>query len=99
MSKITKETVDSLADKLLIGLSPEENKMVLDEFEFIETNMALINKIEGIDSIEPMTHPFDLYESSMREDVKDESIAIEEILRNADKIEGREIEVPKVVGE
>ena len=33
MSKFTKEMVDDYADKLLIGLTPEENKMVLDEFD------------------------------------------------------------------
>ena len=33
MSCFTKEMVNDLADKLLIGLSEEENKMVLDEFE------------------------------------------------------------------
>ena len=36
MSKFTKEMVDSYADKLLIGLSEEENKRVLDEFEEID---------------------------------------------------------------
>ena len=98
MSKVTKEVVDSLADKLLIGLLPEENKMVLEEFEFIEANMDLITKIDGIESVEPMTHPFDLYEADMRDDEASESSPIEDILRNADKVEGREIEVPKVVG-
>ena len=29
--KFTKEMVDNYADKLLIGLTEEENKMVLDE--------------------------------------------------------------------
>lgn len=32
MSKFTEEMVDSYALKLLIGLTREENKMVLDEF-------------------------------------------------------------------
>ena len=35
MTKFTKEMVDSYADKLLIGLTDEENKMVLDEFDVI----------------------------------------------------------------
>ena len=30
MGKFTKEMVDDYANKLLIGLTPEENKMVLD---------------------------------------------------------------------
>ena len=36
MSKFTKEMVDDYANKLLIGLTDEENKNVLDEFEEIE---------------------------------------------------------------
>ena len=37
--KFTKEMVDNYADKLLIGLTEEENKMVLDEFEIIDNIM------------------------------------------------------------
>ena len=41
MSKVfTKELVDSLADKLLIGLSEEENAMVLNEFDAIDANIG-----------------------------------------------------------
>ena len=32
-TKFTKEMVDDYADKLLIGLTEEENQMVLDEIE------------------------------------------------------------------
>ena len=39
MSKFTEEMVDNYADKLLIGLSREENKMVLDEFATIDDNL------------------------------------------------------------
>ena len=55
MSKFTKEMVDDYADKLLIGLTPEENKMVLDEFEIIDKNINIINEIEGIEEIEPIS--------------------------------------------
>jgi len=99
LSKFNKELVDDLANKLLIGLSEEENKMVLSEFEIIEFQMNLINEIPNIQNIEPMTHPFDLYEVTLREDINEESIIIEDILRNSDDIEGREIKVPKVVVE
>ena len=42
--KFTKEMVDDYADKLLIGLTDEENKMVLDEFAGIDKNIDLINE-------------------------------------------------------
>lgn len=97
MSIFTKEMVDAYAEKLLIGLTDEENKMVLDEFEAIDKNIDLINEIPNIDTIEPMTHALDDFVFELREDVATESIPIEDALRNAGKTDGREIEVPKVV--
>ena len=97
MSKFTKEMVDDYAEKLLIGLTDEENKMVLDEFEAIDKNIDLINKIPNIANISPMTHALDDFIYELREDIAEESIMIEDALRNAGRTDGREIEVPKVV--
>ena len=99
MSKnFTKELVETLADKLLIGLSEEENKMVLDEFDAIDANIDLINEIDGIKDVEPMTHTLDDFEYVLREDEVIESVPVEELLANSDDTEDREIVVPKVVG-
>ena len=96
--KFTKELVDDLADKLLIGLSPEENEMVLSEFDEIDANIDLINEIDGICDVEPMTHCLDDFVYELREDVAVEGLPIEDILANSDDTEDREIVVPKVVG-
>ena len=40
--KFTKELIDDYAEKLLIGLSDEENKMVLDEFNEIDKTIDII---------------------------------------------------------
>ena len=98
MSKFTKELIDDYANKLLIGLTPEENEMVLNEFDAIDANIDLINNIEGIENVEPMTHALDDFEYELREDVIEESPAIDDLLSNSDVTEGREIVVPKVVG-
>ncbi len=97
--KFTKEMVDDYADKLLIGLTDEENKMVLEEFEIIDETINTINEIEGIEKIEPMAHTLDDFEYELREDEIEESVPIEDLLANCDVHNGREIEVPKVVGE
>ena len=97
MIHFTKEMVDSYADKLLIGLTEEENKMVLDEFEIIDSNIDIINEIPNIEKVEPMTHCLDNFEYELREDVKEESVPIEELLQNCDLYTDREVEVPKVV--
>lgn len=99
MSKFTKELVDSYADKLLIGLTDEENELVLKEFNIIEDNMEIIANIPDIENIEPMTHTLDDFSYSPRDDKAEESITIENILSNCDCYEDREIVVPKVVGE
>lgn len=96
--KFTKEMVDDYADKLLIGLTPEENKMVLDEFDIIDEQINIINDIPGIEKVEPMTHALDDFEFELREDEVEESIPIEELLQNCKDSTGREVQVPKVVG-
>jgi aspartyl/glutamyl-tRNA(Asn/Gln) amidotransferase C subunit len=97
MGKFTKEMVDDYAEKLLIGLTEEENKMVLSEFEIIDKNIDLINNIPDIEKVEPMTHCLDDFECSFREDEVEESIPIEDALFNCDDRTDREVVVPKVV--
>ena len=95
--EFNEQTIDKLADLLMIGLTPEENKMVLDEFEVIDANINKINNIEGIDKVEPMTHALDNFEVELREDVAEDSPSIDDLLANCDFKDGREVEVPKVV--
>ncbi len=97
MSKFTKEMVNEYADKLLIGLTEEENKQVLEEFDIIDKNIDIINKIPNIDNVEPMTHCLDRYIYELREDVVEESTPIDELLQNCDDVKNREVKVPKVV--
>ena len=97
MSKFTKEMVDDYADKLLIGLTEEENKMVLDEFEIIDKNIDVINEIPNIENVEPMSWCLDNFVCELREDVVEDSVPIDELLQNCDLYNDREVEVPKVV--
>ena len=97
MSKFTKEEVDTYAAKLLIGLTEEENKRVLDEFDEIDKQIALINEIPDIHMVVPMTHALDDFEFELREDEIEESTDIYDLLANSDGCTDREIEVPKVV--
>lgn len=98
MSKFTSEMVDTYADKLLIGLSSEENAKLLSEFEQIDEQIDLINEIPNIEKVSPMTHTLDDFEFELREDISEESEKIEDLLANSDEHTEREIEVPKVVG-
>lgn len=96
-SKFTKEMVDDYADKLLIGLTEEENKMVLDEFEIIDKNIDIINEIPNIENVEPMSWCLDDFSFELREDEVEESVPIKDLLQNCDVYNDREVEVPRVV--
>ena len=98
MPRFTKEMVLDYADKLLIGLSDEEANMVLEEFDDIDRNIDQINNINGIDEVIPMTRTLDDFSPKLREDIAKDSDNIDDILANADKVDGREVSVVKVVG-
>ena len=96
--KFTRDMVNDYAEKLLIGLTEEENKMVLEEFSIIDETINKINEIKDIDKVEPMTHCLDRYITELRSDEIEESIPIENLLQNCDLHTEREVELPKVVG-
>ena len=99
MSNFTKEMIDDYADKLLIGLTEEERTNIQEEFDEIEKNMDWINQIPNIKDTEPLSYPFEMIIDDLRSDDEVmEEIPIDELLRNCDQYEGREVEVPKVVG-
>lgn len=97
MGKFTKEMVTDYADKLMIGLTEEETKMVLDEFDIIDKNIDVINEISNISSVEPMSFCLDDFIYTLREDEVEDSIPIEELLQNCDDASNSEVKVPKVV--
>ena len=94
----TSDMVLEYANKLLIGLTEEETNMVLEEFSVIDENINKLNNIKDIEKIEPMTHCLDRYITELREDVKEDSLDINDILSNCDSHNEREVKLPKVVG-
>lgn len=98
--KFTSEMVDMYADKLLIGLSREENEMVLEEMGEIDADLnKYINNLAGIETVEPMSWCLDREITTLRDDEIEESIPIEKALANSDRTTDREIEIPKVVSD
>jgi len=98
LSKFTSEMVDMYAEKLLIGLTKEENEMVLNEFDVIENTMEKIANMPGIEKVKPMTHALDDFSFTLREDIIKDSTPVEELLQNCDSYEDDLVSVPKVVG-
>lgn len=97
MSNFTKETINDLANKLLIGLTEEENELVLSEFDIIDKTCDIVNSIPNIKEVEVMTHTLDNFVVELRSDEAEESVDINDLLRNAGEVSTREVEIPKVV--
>ena len=98
MKKVDKEVLKEVADKLHINLSEEEYEMLFDMLETINKEMEVINHIEGIDDVEPMTFPFDVSNSFLREDKSVTPLNREEALKNASDVIDGQISLPKVIG-
>lgn len=100
MSKdFTNDEAKKLAEKLLIGLDIKEAEDICLELSFVKKSMEAIDKIEGLNNVEPLTHPYDLFEATLREDDNyQEGDSVEDLFANCDNVESNEVEVPKVVG-
>ena len=92
-----KETLKMLANKLMFTMDESEYDTLNEEFDTILKQMDLIGNIESIESIEPMTFPFELDSVELRNDEDSRNIDIEDALSNTGSKKGREIRVPKVV--
>ena len=98
MIKITKETLQEAANKLMFTMSEEEYQILLEEFEIILKQMEFISEIEGVDDALPMTFPFEVFTDYLREDIPDTPLDREEALKNAKDVVDGQIRLPKVVG-
>ena len=97
MKKVNKEVLKESAHKLLFDMSEEEYDTLLKEYDFIIKQMEIISHIKGVDDVEPMSLPYPVNTTEMRDDVVETPLTQEEALRNAgDKKDGMII-LPKVV--
>lgn len=98
MKKVNKSVLKEAANKLMFDMSEEQYDTLLEEFEIIIKQMELISDIPGVDDAEPMTFPFDVTSSFLREDVPEEPLNRDDALKNAKDVVDGQIRLPKVVG-
>ena len=97
MKEINLDVLRDAAHRLLFDMSEEEYDTLLKEFDFIIKQMEIISHIEGVDDVEPMSLPYPVTTTEMREDIAEKPLTQEEALKNAgDKKDGMII-LPKVV--
>ena len=97
MKNINKETLKMAANKLMFDMSEEQYNHLLNEFDVIVSQMTLIGKIEGVDNATPMTFPFDVTSTKLREDVATTPLDRDVALRNAKDVVDGQIRLPRVV--
>jgi len=98
MKTVDKSILKEGANKLLFDMEEAQYDTLLEEFAIIIKQMDLISEIEGVDDAEPMTFPFEVKTSYLREDVAVEPLNRDEALKNASNVVDGQIRLPKVVG-
>lgn len=97
MKTVNKEVLKTAANKLMFDMSEEQYDNLVAEFTILIKQMDLIGQIEGVDSAEPMTFPFDVTTSYLREDVPSDPLDRDEALKNSADVVDGQIRLPKVV--
>lgn len=94
---IEKEKLQMYAEKLFFRMNDEEYTTLQQEFDVILKQMDIIDKIEGISNVEPMTFPFEKEGTVFREDIANDNLKPEEVVKNAKDVYFEQVKVPKVV--
>ena len=94
---IEKDKLKEYARKLMFDMEEEEYETLQEEFSIILKQMELIEKIENISLVEPMSYPFMLDDVVLRDDTVNNELSTHDLLLNADEVENNQIVVPKVV--
>ena len=96
---ITRDVLDKLAKKLMFKMKEEEYQTLESEFDIILKQMEYIDKIDGIENVNPMTFPFDLEldDNDLREDICNNEIDFNDMVINVKDYDDNRVKVPKVV--
>lgn len=96
---ITRDVLDKLAKKLMFKMNEEEYQTLESEFDVILKQMEFIDKIDGIENVNPMTFPFDLEldDNDLREDIYNNEIDFNDMIINVKDYDDNRVKVPKVV--
>lgn len=95
-SKITPEQVKEVAKLARLALNPDAIQLFSSQLEGILGYVDQLKKLET-QGVEPMAHALPLA-NVLREDVVQEGLSLEQVLRNAPERDGAFFKVPKVIG-
>lgn len=96
MKEINKELLENCAHRLMFDMTDEQYELLEKEFKIILKQMELIDA-NDVDELTPMTFPFDVTVTYLRDDDVIETIDTQEALMNAKDVVENQIRLPKVV--
>ena len=96
MKEVNLANLKDAANRLLFDMSEYELNTLLKEFKVIKAQMELIANDKTIDSYEPMSFPFPVSTTYLRDDVPTTPNSREEILSNASNKVAGQIKIAKV---
>ena len=97
MKKVDKELLKFSAHKMMFDMSEEQYDALLKEFSYLLKQLEYMGDIPHIDEVEPMTFPFEVKTTFLREDVVEKPLSKEEALKNAQDVVDGQVKLPKVV--
>lgn len=98
MKPVNKQVLKESANKLMFTMEESEYDTLLEEFNTLLKQIEIISEIPGVNEVEPMSFPFEVSTSYLREDIVEETLTNEEALKNASDVKDGQIRLPKVVG-
>jgi len=98
MKKIDKPLLLDASTRLLFVMTDTQYDVLINEFDILLKQMALIGKIEGVDKVLPMTFPLGNHTDQLRDDHPAQTLKQSEATQNAKFVSEGQIKLPKVVG-
>lgn len=97
MKPVSKEVLKTAASKMMFEMDDNQYDQLIKEMNIFLEQVDLIGDIPHIDDVTPMTFPFEVTNSYLREDEVEEPLSQEEALKNAGDVKDGQIRLPKVV--
>ena len=97
MEKVSKELLKEIANSLMFDMDETDYQSLVDEFDFILEQFAHISDVMGVNEVAPISFPYEITTSSLREDIIEKPLSKEEVLKNANDVVEGQISLPKVV--
>lgn len=94
---IEKSKLKDYANKLMFDMNDEEYETLANEFEIILKQLDLIDEIDNISDVEPMSFPYIKEDVILRDDSKSRVVDVDVAFSNCHGKKGDEVKVPRVV--